>query len=253
MFRTLLMSWKSGALAFLAVASLAGRATACGASGGGVAGVSACSLDEHEEETRTRWRIGAGYSFTSTTIRFNADTQPSETRDNVVLSVSYRPSLRWTLELGGGSLVGGRLRIHDVNYEFTPGLVTVLGGSWRALDALGTRPFVLFTGQAAFVAASTRQNGSADFPSVGYHALDVRLGAAVGWTIWNVLSPYALVRAFGGPVYWQYLGDSVTGTDTHHYQVGAGLAVLIARRVDAFVEGVPLGEQAVSAGAGVIF
>lgn len=245
--------WKPAALPLLVVACLPRPVMACGASGGGVAGVSACSLEEHEEETRTRWRIGASTSFTSTVIRFDADTKPEETRDNVLLSVGYRPSRRWALEIGGGSLVGGQLRIHDVNHDFTPGLLAMLGGSWRVLDALGTRPFVLFTGQAAFIAAATRENGSTALPSAGYHALDVRLGAAAGWTIWNALSPYAVVRAFGGPVYWQYRGASVTGTDTHHYQVGGGLAVLVARRVDAFVEGVPLGEQGVSAGAGVIF
>jgi hypothetical protein len=252
LYRTYL-SWKPAVPAFLVVACLSCRAGACGASGGGVAGVSACSLEEHEEETRTRWRIGASYSFTSTVIRFNADTKPEETRDNVLLSVAYRPSRRWTVELGGGSLFGGHLRIRDATYDFTPGVLAMLGGSWRALDALGTRPFVLFTGQAAFISAATRENGSTAFSSVGYQAFDVRLGAAVGWTLSGVLSPYGVVRAFGGPVYWQYQGASVTGTDTHHYQVGGGLAVLIARRVDAFVEGVPLGEQGVSAGAGVIF
>ena len=158
MFRARLM-WKTGLWAFLVVACLAGRAAACGASGGGVAGVSACSLEEHEEETRARFRIGASYSFTSTIIRFDAGTKPEETRDNVLVSVAYRPSRRLTLEVGGGSLFGGRLRIRDVDYEFTPGLLTMLGGSWRALDAEGTRPFVLLTAQAAFVAASTRQNG----------------------------------------------------------------------------------------------
>jgi hypothetical protein len=245
--------FKSGVPAFLVVASLAGHAGACGASGGGVAGVSACSLEEHEEETRARWRIGASFSFTSTVIRFDASTKPEETRDNVLVSVAYRPSRRLTLEAGGGTLFGGRLRLRDVDYEFTPGLLTMVGGSWRVLDAQGTRPFVLLTAQAAFIAASTQKNGSDAFPRVGYRAFDLRLGGAVGWTIWNVLSPYAVVRAFGGPVYWEYQGASVTGTDTHHYQVGGGLAVLIARTVDAFVEGVPLGEQGVSAGAGVIF
>lgn len=245
--------WKPAVAASLVVACFSCRAAACGASGGGVAGVSACSLEEHEEETRSRWRIGASYSFTSTAIRFDADTKPEETRDNVLVSLACRPSRRLTLEAGGGALTGGRLRVHDVDYEFGPGPLAMLGASWRALDARGTQPFVLFTSQLAFISTATRQNGSAAFPSVGYQAFDLRLGAAAGWTIWNVLSPYAVVRAFGGPVFWQYQGASVVGTDTHHYQVGGGLAVLIARRVDAFVEGVPLGEQGVSGGAGVIF
>ena len=62
-----------------------------------------------------------------------------------------------------------------------------------------------------------------------------------------------VVRGFGGPVYWTYQGASVLGTDTHHYQVGAGLALLVGRRVDLFVEGVPLGEQAVAGGVAASF
>jgi hypothetical protein len=54
-------------------------------------------------------------------------------------------------------------------------------------------------------------------------------------------------------VFWTYQGASEVGTDTHHYQVGGGFALLVARRVDLFVEGVPLGEQAVAAGADVAF
>jgi len=42
------------------------------------------------------------------------------------------------------------------------------------------------------------------------------------------------------------------GTDDHHWQVGAGLSLLLARKVDIFAEGVPLGELGVTAGAGLI-
>jgi hypothetical protein len=68
-----------------------------------------------------------------------------------------------------------------------------------------------------------------------------------------MLGAYATVRAFGGPAYWAYGGSSQLGTDTHHYQVGAGGTLLIARRVDLFVEGVPLGEQALAVGASMSF
>jgi hypothetical protein len=61
-----------------------------------------------------------------------------------------------------------------------------------------------------------------------------------------------LARAFGGPVFWRYQGEAVTGTDTHHYQLGAGLA-LRPKNLNAFVEGVPLGELALSLGGGLAF
>lgn len=69
----------------------------------------------------------------------------------------------------------------------------------------------------------------------------------------DVPSPYAVVRAFGGPITWQYQGQSVTGTDGHHYQVGAGLTLVLARAVNLFVEGVPLGERSLAAGGAVAF
>jgi hypothetical protein len=65
-----------------------------------------------------------------------------------------------------------------------------------------------------------------------------------------VVTPYVLARAFGGPVFWSLAGASVTGTDAHHYQVGAGL-VIRARRVDIVAEGVPLGERTVVVGVGL--
>ena len=88
---------------------------------------------------------------------------------------------------------------------------------------------------------------------MGYDAFDLRVGAAVGTTLWKVLVPYVLGRGFGGPVYWRYQGASIVGTDDHHWQVGAGLSLLVARKVDVFVEGVPLGELGVTAGAGLSF
>jgi hypothetical protein len=88
---------------------------------------------------------------------------------------------------------------------------------------------------------------------VRYSAFDLRLGAVVGTTFFDRLSPYALGRVFGGPVYWRYQGAAVTGTDTHHYQLGAGLALMLARRLDIFAEAVPLGERSLSAGASVSF
>jgi hypothetical protein len=79
------------------------------------------------------------------------------------------------------------------------------------------------------------------------------VGAVAGWTLWRALSPYTLVRAFGGPIAWQAQGNTELGTDVHHYQVGAGLLALVGGALDLFVEGVPLGERALAAGAGLAF
>jgi len=128
-----------------------------------------------------------------------------------------------------------------------------MGGSYRLLMNDGARPFVLLGGQLTFVTARTTEQGAAGAESVRYAAFDFRVGPVVGWTFWNALSPYVLARVFGGPVFWSYQGQSEVGSDVHHYQLGAGLSLLIAKRVSLFAEGVPLGEQAVAGGAGFSF
>jgi hypothetical protein len=42
----------------------------------------------------------------------------------------------------------------------------------------------------------------------------------------------------------------VTGTDRYHYQVGGGLVTALPGGFDMFVEGVPLGERAITLGVG---
>jgi hypothetical protein len=210
-------------------------------------------LSEHEESVRKKWRIGASYSFASTRIRFSSDTTLDEIRTLALASLDYQPTPNWTFELAAGPLIGGRLETGAARFDFSPGVATALGASYRFLEGSDARPFVLGTAQLAYVSATTRENGTANAPAVAYNALDIRLGGVVGWSLWSVVHPYALVRVFGGPVFWTYRGSNETGTDTHHYQVGAGLLVSIARRVDVFVEGVPLGEVGVSVGAGVEF
>lgn len=248
-----LVAWgRSSLAAALLLAFTPTRAWSCGVSGGSAVGVSSCSIEEHEEQMRRRWRVGVGYGFASTAVKFD-DFRFDETRHSALATVDYAPTRRWTFELGVGSLLSGRLERAGVNYDFQPGVLAMLGASWRVLDADGARPFVLLQDQLAFATTSTREGGSDSSPSIAYTALDMRLGGLVGWTFKNVVSAYALARVFGGPIFWQYQGDSLTGTDVHHYQLGAGLVVLIARRLDLSIEGAPLGERSLSAAAGFAF
>jgi hypothetical protein len=231
------------------VAAMVGRpAHACGVSTAD--GLSACSLAEHEEETRPRWRTGAAGLYTSTTIDFGGGLRSDETRGSLVASLAYQPTKRLTVQLAVGSTLGGHLDTPAGVYEFSPGPTGAAGVSYRLLP--GTKPFVILTANLSFSAASTQLSGGTS-AKVSYDAFDLRGGALVGTTLWGLLSPYAVVRAFGGPIYWQYQGQSVTGTDAHHYQVGAGLTLVVARAVDLFVEGVPLGERSLAAGGAVAF
>jgi hypothetical protein len=221
------------------------RAYACGAGTGGAAGISGCSLSEHEEEARPKWRLGAGYAFTSTGLHFGSGLRVDEVRNSSVISVDYSPLRRLTLEAGAGPFLGGSITTPTGRFTLMPGLASLIGGSWRVLDSDGAVPFVLATAQLSYISSSAPEG-------VGYNAFDLRLGGLVGWTLWHAVAPYVVGRAFGGPVYWRYQGQAITGTDDHHWQVGAGLSVRVGR-VDLFAEGVPLGEQGVTAGAGYAF
>jgi hypothetical protein len=236
----------------LAGASAVGvRAFACGASAGGIAGIAGCSLDEHNEAVRKKWHVGVSGAFTSTAIRFDDDLRFDQTRNVVFATLDYAPKPNMTLELGAGSLVDGSFERSGAVFDFSPGFLLLAGGSYRVLQQDGTRPFVLLGGQLSYVFSNTQQFAGDE--SVPYHAVDLRVSGVAGWTFWKMLSPYVLARLFGGPVFWEYQGEALTGGDVHHYQLGAGVSLLIAERVNLYAEGVPLGEQAFAAGAGFGF
>ena len=233
-------------LASCAIGGLAPcEALACGAGSGGAAGISGCSLAEHEEEARPKWRVGAGYAFTSTGLHFSGGLRVDEVRSGSVVLVDYSPLRRLTLEAGAGPFLGGSITTPVARYALAPGLASALGGSWRLLEPDGAVPFMLLTAQLSYVSSNAPEG-------TGYNAFDLRLGAVVGWTLGRALAPYVVGRAFGGPVYWRYQGAAITGTDDRHWQVGAGLSLRIGR-TDVFAEGVPLGEQGATAGAGFSF
>lgn len=232
----------------VACSSAAPRAAlACGVSGPD--GVSACSLSEHEESARPRFRVGASGVYTATALTFGGSNLGDETRVAALASLAYEPTRRLTFQFGLGAGLGGELDMPSGRYVFAPGPTAFVGGSWRLLEG---KPFLSVSADASFLASSTHLSGSVG-PSTGYEAFDLRAGVTFGTTLLGILSPYAVARAFGGPVFWRYQGASVIGTDVSHYQLGGGLALLVARRVDVFAEGVPLGERAVAGGVAVAF
>jgi hypothetical protein len=226
-------------------------AAACGSSGPD--GVSACSLGEYEEAQRPRWRVGVSGVYTSTVISFSSALHMGETRYAALADVAYAPTSRLSFSAGVGAVVGGRLLAPDGAHDFSPGMAADLGASYRVID--GPTPvghaFLLVSGVVSY-SGGTTQLGDVG-PHTSYNAFDLRAGAAFGLTWLRTLSAYGVVRAFGGPIFWHYEGASELGTDTHHYQVGGGLALLLFRHVDLFAEGVPLGEQAVAAGVSLAF
>ena len=232
------------ALLGFALLSLSTRtARACGVS---ASGVSSCSLAEHDEALRPHWAVGVSGLYTSTRLRFSSGLRADEQRFASLASLAYLPTPRLVLQAGLGVAFGGSLSPPDGKYEFSPGPTALIGADFRAYD--DGRLFLLLTSALSFAAARTR---SPLGDETGYQAFDLRLGGEFGVQVGKIFRPYAVARVFGGPVYWRYLGESITGTDTHHYQLGAGAGVRVSKTVNLFLEGVPLGERAVSFGVGL--
>jgi len=222
---------------------VAAPARACGVSASGVA---SCSLAEHNEAVRPHWAVGVSGLYTSTRLRFSGGLHADQVRYATLASLAYLPTARLVLQAGVGAAFGGSLTTPDARYQFSPGPTALVGADFRAFD--DGRYFLLLTSGLSLATARTHAAGET---SVGYEAFDLRLGVQFGVELANIVRPYATARVFGGPIFWRYRDEAVTGTDTHHYQLGAGVAVRVSKALNLFAEGIPLGEQAISAGVGL--
>ena len=236
--------WLLGFLCFITLSSAASSAWACGVSAPD--GVWSCSLEEHETETRPRWVVGVAGGYSRTSLRFGDGLRAGQSRHALVAVGAYSlaPALR--LRASAGVAFAGELRAPNGVHAFDPGPALAIGADYRVLSG---KPFLLLSAVLSATTARTHLGTE----SARYSAFDLRLGAALGVQLFEMLSPYALVRVFGGPAFWRYAGSSRVGTDVYHYQVGAGLAWFIAERVDVSIEGVPLGERALSGAVAVVF
>lgn len=184
--------------------------------------------------------------YTSTRLRFNDGLYADQVRFATLATLAYLPTARLVLQVGAGAAFGGSLTLPDGSHQFSPGPTALVGADFRAFD--DGRYFLLLTSNLSLATARTHRAGEA---SVAYQAFDLRLGAQFGLEFARRLRPYAVARVFGGPIFWHYQDQAVTGTDTHHYQLGAGLAVRVAKALNLFAEGIPLGERAVAVGIGL--
>ena len=174
----------------------------------------------------------------------------------VTAGVDYRFSPESTFGGGVGAGLGGLITVGDQRIKVEPGWLVTLSYSRRLIDGTGRLPFLVLGVSGGASGAGTQE----ELPppgvmpaSANLYAFDIRAGLTVGKTFWNTLSPYAAVRAFGGPVLWSYMGKSVLASDLYHFQVGLGMVSSLPRGVDLFAEVVPLGERAVTVGFGKSF
>jgi hypothetical protein len=160
----------------------------------------------------------------------------------LLASVGKRLGDRLNVEAALGVILDGELDGRDVGVGGTVSLT----GSGLVLAETRSRPFVLVS---LTVSGSRTSAGEESLA-----AYDVRLGAAVGKTFWERVTPFLGARVFGGPVFWTRDGEDVTGQDEYHVTAGAGVTLQVPQpSLQLFVEIMPLGEQSLSGGLGWAF
>lgn len=190
-------------------------------------------------EPLSPWRVGATAGWFDTEIVFDDDVPMSAA--TLMAQAAYQASPRLVVALGLGALVDGSIDGGDI----APGPAGTASLAWLALLETERRPFALVgVSLAASHAAAIADDGEEHALTSG----DGRLGLMVGKTF-GAFTPYAAARAFGGPVLWTVAGDDATGTDAHHWTVGAGLSARPGRRLDLALEVMPLGEKSAAASA----
>jgi hypothetical protein len=191
-----------------------------------------------------QFSVGAG--LFDTTIRFDDDREVEVEMTTVSVSGAWLIDERWTARVVAGAIVDGTMqRASGIDHEVEPGGLVAAGMERRAHVGRGKTPSVDLS---LFLGASWAKTVDPDTgDKTSYVASDARLGVRAGWSVGTEAYPYLAARVFGGPVQWELNGEDMTGTDTNHYQVAAGLAVQ-AGPVGLFTEIAPLGEKAVSAG-----
>lgn len=189
-------------------------------------------------------------SWSASELLFSDSEEATIRKRATTLSAEHRLSDDWTLTLGGGATVGGDVEVAGERYELDPGFVVVGGGSYRILDGSGDMPFLLFGVMLGVGYNGTERVAAPE--SATLLATDARFSLAIGKLFWDGIAPYAAVRGFGGPVFWERNDATLVGSDRYHFQLGGGV-LATAGVVDAYFEVVPLGERALSLGAAVAF
>ena len=165
------------------------------------------------------------------------------TEQAVTAFAGYSAPSGWSYRGSLGVIIDGSLE-DDAKHDMNPGVVAAIGAArqWSLGDG---QWFVTGSVGVSIAASSTVAPG--DDPR--FTAGDFRIGAIAGRTLAKIWNPYVLARGFGGPVWWTVDGMSTVGTDTRHFQLGAGASVATSIGLTIAVDVSVLGEQAASLGA----
>jgi hypothetical protein len=217
--------------------------------------VTTCSGDDGEHPAERRLHAGLAYGVMGAVIALAGGPTGTVERRAVSASLDIQLAPAHSLAIGAGAGLGGLVEMEGRRFDLRPGAHLSATWTFRLLDGRGKLPFLLgsLTVGGSFARSVEQVRGARAPETSTWLAFDARLGLTVGKTFFEVLSPYAAVRAVGGPVVWHYRGDLVAGSDPRHVQAALGLVTALPGGVDLYVEGAPLGERAVTIGGGKAF
>lgn len=216
-------------------------------------GPTGCATNPTQE--RRPFAIGFGYGFSDTKLILASDASRYRFQQSAY-SLSFIGTLKSGTVLGVavGPHMGGRadgVRGSTEHYEIRPGVVWALTVGRRWFGTKPAMPYLLLVG--TFSGSSTSTRRESDGEVAGLHAFDAKADLSVGWTLGDAFSPYAAVRAFGGPVLWKQDGEQRLAGDLYHVTLACGFNLSIANRVSAYFDGAFLGARGLSGGFAVRF
>jgi hypothetical protein len=189
--------------------------------------------------------VGASYALSEAALRFDGEDDFDLKQQVVAAFVARRFAERLTAQLTLGGILDGLLAGQGRRFDVQPGFLFSLSGAYRFVGAPGDPLFATATLGYGMSFASTQEVVGGE--SVSLSASDLRLGVLVGTTLGETVSPFVAARGFAGPVGWELDGEKRTGSDRHHYAIGAGVVVNLQERLDLTVDASFLGERTLAA------
>ena len=198
------------------------------------------------------WRLGATYGQSEASVRFGKHEQSQLSRKAALLSVSRL--IAPGLQIGGviGVTFGGGVEEGSGRHDMSPGVIGAIRTRVTFIEGRGWKPFL--EGAVALTASTAETKDKQSGAKGRWTALDLRASSTLGWNISDIWFPYASLRVFGGPVFWDVNDELRVGSDQHHFQIGLGSGLSIPYGPELFVDwSLPIGEWGLSAGVGYSF
>ncbi len=190
--------------------------------------------------------MGASYALSEAALRFDGEDNVDLEQHVAAAFIARRFGPRLSAQLTLGGILDGQLEGQGRRFDVKPGFLFSVSGAYRFVGEPGDAVFATATLGYGMSFASTEEEVP-NAESVPLSASDLRLGVLMGTTLGETVSPFVAARGFAGPVGWELDGKKRTGSDRHHYAIGAGVVVNLQERLDLTVDASFLGERTLAA------